>query len=126
MERLQCRQMGQWIGVVLSVVCGIGLVSNPSQAQYAGSSQSLTTTDRETEEINSFLNGTGDGSAGSLFSVINRLQQLSGGMSASDFAAEQDENINSAVQDFRKKQQEKLRNQSTPVAPQSAPTSPTP
>jgi hypothetical protein len=121
----QGKQMGLWIGAV-GIFCALGLMSSPSQAQYAGSSQTFSTTDRETEEINSFLNGTGDGSAGSLFSVINRLQQLSGGMSGADFAAEQDENINSAVQDFRKKQLDKLRNQTTPSAPQDVPLSPTP
>lgn len=126
MGRFQSKQMGLRIGIAVGILCGVGLVSNPSQAQYAGSSPSFSTNDRETEEINSFLNGTGDGSAGSLFSVINRLQQLSGGMSGADFAAEQDENINSAVQDFRKKQQDKLRNQSAPSVPQDAPLAPAP
>jgi hypothetical protein len=126
MGRFQGKQMGLRIGVAVGIFCGVGLVSSPSHAQYAGSSQTFSTTDRETEEINNFLNGTGDGSAGSLFSVINRLQQLSGGMSGADFAAEQDETINSAVQDFRKKQQEKLRNQNPPSAPQGAPLTPAP
>ena len=126
MGRFQNKQIGLSIGITAGLLFGMGLASSPSQAQYSGSSQSLSPNDRETEEINSFLNGTGDGSAGSLFSVINRLQQLSGGMSGADFAAEQDENINSAVQDFRKKQQEKLRNQSTPAAPQTAPVAPAP
>jgi hypothetical protein len=126
MGRFQSKQMGLRIGVAVGILCGMGLISSPSQAQYSGSSPTFSTTDRETEEINNFLTGTGDSSAGSLFSVINRLQQLSGGISGADFAAEQNENINSAVQDFRKKQQDKLRNQSTPSASPDAPLSPAP
>jgi hypothetical protein len=125
MEHFQAKLVGKGISVVAGVLLGMGLLSAPSHAQYAGSSQTFSTTDRETEEINGFLNGTGD-SAGSLFSVINRLQQLSGGVSGADFAAEQNENLNTAVQDFRKKQQEKLQNQGAPAGPQSTPSSPAP
>lgn len=114
---------GSRIAIALGIGVGLTVISLPSQAQLSGtSSSSLSPNDRETEEINNFLNGTGDGSAGSLFSVINRLQSLSG-RSGQDFADEQDENINSAVQDFRKKQQEKLQNQGSSLTPQNTPGS---
>jgi hypothetical protein len=114
------------VAIALGLGLGISLINLPSYAQYAGtSSSSLSPNDRETEELNSFLNGSSDGSAGSLFSVINRLQSLSG-RTGQDFAEEQNENLNSAVQDFRKKQQEKLQNQGSPLTPQPVPGSTTP
>lgn len=56
------------------------------------------------QDINNLFNNR-DQSASSLFGLINRIQLLNG-RSPGDFAAEQDENFQSAVSDFRKKQQQ--------------------
>jgi hypothetical protein len=77
-----------------------------------------------TQELNDIWSGNSGQGGSSLYSLINKLQ-LSGGRSASDFSAEQNEGFQSAVSDFRKKQQEKLQVSPTPTAPaQSAPTVP--
>ncbi|NJM75024.1 MAG: hypothetical protein HC852_03625 [Acaryochloridaceae cyanobacterium RU_4_10] len=67
-----------------------------------------------TQELNDIWNGNSGQGTSSLYSLINKLQ-LSGGRSASDFSAEQDEGFQSALSDFRKKQQEKL--QTSPATP---------
>lgn len=75
-----------------------------------------------TQELNDIWSGNSGQGTSSLYSLINKLQ-LSGGRSASDFSAEQNEGFQSAVSDFRKKQQEKL--QASPPPPtQSVPTVP--
>jgi hypothetical protein len=75
-----------------------------------------------TQELNDIWSGNSGQGTSSLYSLINKLQ-LSGGRSASDFSAEQNEGFQSAVSDFRKKQQEKLQASPTEIAP-SAPTVP--
>jgi hypothetical protein len=75
-----------------------------------------------TQELNDIWNGNSGQGTSSLYSLINKLQ-LSGGRSASDFSADQNEEFQSAVSDFHKKQQEKLK--AAPATPtQSAPTVP--
>jgi hypothetical protein len=75
-----------------------------------------------TQELNDIWNGNSGQGTSSLYSLINKLQ-LSGGRSASDFSADQNEEFQSAVSDFHKKQQEKLK--ASPTTPtQSAPTVP--
>jgi hypothetical protein len=75
-----------------------------------------------TQELNDIWNGNSGQGTSSLYSLINKLQ-LSGGQSASDFSAAQNEGFQSAVSDFHKKQQEKLK--ASPTTPtQSAPTVP--
>ncbi|WP_404788607.1 hypothetical protein [Altericista sp. CCNU0014] len=61
-----------------------------------------------------------DQSASSLFGLINKIQLLNG-RNPNDFAAEQDENFQSAVSEFRQKQQQKTQ---SPVAPSSPISSP--
>jgi hypothetical protein len=74
------------------------------------------------QELNDIWNGNSGQGTSSLYSLINKLQ-LSGGRSASDFSADQNEEFQSAVSDFHKKQQEKLK--ASPTTPtQSAPTVP--
>jgi hypothetical protein len=72
------------------------------------------------QDINNTLNGSGD--ITSLFGLMNRLQQLDG-RSSSEFATEQNEGFKSAVDEFHKKQQQKL--QSAPQQPKTIST-PTP
>jgi hypothetical protein len=77
-----------------------------------------------TQELNDIWNGNSGQGTSSLYSLINKLQ-LSGGQSAGDFSAGQNEGFQSAVSDFHKKQQEKLK--AAPTTPtQSAPTAPVP
>ena len=72
------------------------------------------------QDINNTLNGSGD--ITSLFGLMNRLQQLDG-RSSREFATEQNEGFKSAVDEFHKKQQQKL--QSAPQQPKTIST-PTP
>lgn len=66
---------------------------------------------------------TNRGGTGSLLNLLNRLQQVNG-RSNSEFAEDQDDNFNSAVDAFRKKQQQQLGNPSSSTL-ESGDTSPT-
>lgn len=57
-------------------------------------------------DINDIFSGSGQSSS-SIFSLINRIQ-LMNGRSYSDFKAEQNEGFQSAVDEFRQKQQQKI------------------
>jgi hypothetical protein len=93
--------------------------SAPLLAQTANPfPQNDTSSDQETG--NPFSNA-GQDSASSLYGLINRLQLLNGRSSA-DFAAEQNEGFQSAVDEFRQKQQQKTQSPSTPAVQQPAPS----
>jgi hypothetical protein len=62
-----------------------------------------------------------DQSASSLFGLINKIQLLNG-RNPNDFAAEQDENFQSALSEFRQKQQQKTQSPVAPSAPRSSPS----
>jgi hypothetical protein len=69
---------------------------------------------------NPFSNSGQDASS-SLYGLINRLQLLNS-RSPSEFAAEQNEGFQSAVDEFRQKQQQKVQNPSAPAVQQPAPS----
>jgi hypothetical protein len=62
-----------------------------------------------------------DQSASSLFGLINKIQLLNG-RNPNDFAAEQDENFQSAVSEFRQKQQQKNQSPAAPSPQLSSPS----
>lgn len=101
-----------------SILALVGVQGLPVLAQTAP----IGSTPDPNQDIDNVFNNR-DSSAGSLYSIINRLQLLNG-RSPADFAAEQDENFNSAVSDFRKKQQQQLQAPVTP--PTVSPVKPTP
>jgi hypothetical protein len=69
------------------------------------------------DDLNNLWNGREGDSGASMYSLINRLQMM-GGRSSGEFAEEQDENFNTALDEFRKKQQEQLQTSPTqPVTP---------
>lgn len=87
-------------GIIVTLVCGAA----PLRAQYTNP---LVGTDPAGgNDLNDIWNNR-DASSSSLYTLINRLQLLNG-RSMSDFNADQDENFNSALKDFRQKQQEQL------------------
>ena len=96
------------------LACGtvaiVGITHSPALADPANPyPDSNADTNRD---VNNALNGSGG--ITSLFGLMNRLQQLDG-RSSSEFATEQNEGFNSAVNEFHKKQQEKL--QGAPQSP---------
>ncbi len=110
------------------VCCGVAAILSwnavPLRAQSTSGSDL-----NGTQELNDIFNGNSEQGAASVFSLLNRIQLLNG-RSSSDFAAEQQEGFQSAVDDFHKKQKEKLgtpnvspqKNTSpVPVAPSSKP-----
>jgi hypothetical protein len=72
-------------------------------------------------EISNPFSSSGQDSSSSLYGLINRLQLLNGRSSA-DFAAEQNEGFQSAVDEFRQKQQQKIQTPSTPAVQQPVPS----
>jgi hypothetical protein len=77
-------------------------------------------TSGDQESGNPFSN-SGQDSATSLYGLINRLQ-LMNSRSSADFAAEQNEGFQSAVDEFRQKQQQKIQSPSTPAVQQPVPS----
>jgi hypothetical protein len=76
------------------------------------------------QDFNDAFNNSGQG-ATSVYGLINRLQLLNG-RSGADFAAEQNEGFQSAVEEFRQKQKQKVQSPATPtpsqpIAPLPAP-----
>jgi hypothetical protein len=97
---------------LLLLSCGafavLGINAAPMLAQT--SAAPLTGTQGADQDINNIFSNR-DQAATSLFGLINKIQLLNG-RNPNDFAAEQDENFQSAVSDFRKKQQSQ-----SPVVP---------
>jgi hypothetical protein len=110
---------------VSCITCGaiamFGTGTAPVLAQTANPyPQNSITNDQENS--NPFSN-SGQDSATSLYGLINRLQ-LNSGRSSADFAAEQNEGFQSAVDEFRQKQNQKIQSPSAPTLQQSKPATP--
>lgn len=97
------------LGVSIAATLGH---SRPLLAQSAGTLNDPNAND----DLNNVWNGRGADNAASIYSLINKLQTF-GGRSTGQFAEEQEENFNTAVDEFRKKQQEQL--QTSPAQPAS-------
>jgi hypothetical protein len=95
------------LGVSITATLGSG---TPLLAQSAATLADPNAND----DLNNLWSGRDGDSAASMYSLINKLQSLSG-RSAGEFAEEQDENFNAALDEFRKKQQEQL--QTSPAQP---------
>lgn len=92
--------------VAVSVGFLTGLGSLPAVAQSSQPSEPLQ--DLKAEDPNDPSQVLSDRAGpGSLFNLLNRLQQVNG-RSSGEFAEEQSTNFDSAVDAFRKKQQEQL------------------
>jgi hypothetical protein len=101
------------------LACGIAVVVGANAAPLLAQSTTtpLGSESNPDQDINNLFSNRDQG-ATSLFGLINRIQLLNG-RSSGDFAAEQDENFQSAVSDFRKKQQQTP----SPATPATPPTS---
>jgi len=109
----------RWIVAGTTLLLGTQvLMSQPVTAQTA---QDLEQANQDFNDV--FSGGEGNGS-GSLLNLLNRMQLLNG-RSPGEFAAEQNESLNSEFERFRQEQQEKLGAPGTtpaaPAAPQPAP-----
>ncbi len=91
----------------------LGVNAAPMLAQT--SAEPLSGTQGADQDINNIFSNRDQG-ASSLFGLINKIQLLNG-RNPNDFAAEQDENFQSAVSDFRKKQQQQSQSPAVPTAP---------
>lgn len=90
----------------------LGINAAPILAQT--SAAPLSGTQSADQDLNNIFSNRDQG-ASSLFGLINKIQLLNG-RNPNDFAAEQDENFQSAVSDFRKKQQQ-TQSPAAPTAP---------
>jgi hypothetical protein len=106
---------------ILVGLTGLGTVSvqgvsaqSASSLQPSSSQQPLQIFRQEdpNDPSNLFTNRA---STTSLLNLINQLQLLNG-RTSSEFAAEQDENFNAAVEAFRQKQQRELQTKPAPAA----------
>ncbi len=111
MERLI--QMRNFLLLGWGLAAVLGISSAPMLAQTTASP--LDGTQSADQDLNNIFSNR-DQSATSLFGLINKIQLLNG-RNPNDFAAEQDENFQSAVSDFRKKQQEKIQSPAVPPSP---------
>jgi hypothetical protein len=111
---------------VSCLACGaiaiLGASTTPLRAQTANPFPQSN--DNSGQELNDVFNNSGQG-ATSVYGLINRLQLLNG-RSTADFAAEQDEGFQSAVEEFRQKQKQKVQSPLTPTPPQPVAPLPTP
>jgi hypothetical protein len=110
---------------VSCIVCGVialfGGSAAPLRADTANPFPKNSTTNDQ-ENNNPFSNSGQDASS-SLYGLINRLQLLNS-RSPSDFAAEQNEGFQSAVDEFRQKQKQKIQSPSAPTLQQPKPATP--
>jgi hypothetical protein len=119
MERLTKAWKVSCIAYGAIAVVGTGVA--PLLAQTANPyPQNSTTNDQENN--NPFSN-SGQDATSSLYGLINRLQLLNS-RSPSDFAAEQNEGFQSAVDEFHQKQKQKLQNSATPAPQTPQPATP--
>jgi hypothetical protein len=117
MERLI--QMRKFLLLSCGLAAVLGINAAPILAQTTASP--LDGTQSADQDLNNIFSNRDQG-ASSLFGLINKIQLLNG-RNPNDFAAEQDENFQSAVSDFRKKQQQKVQ---APVSPAPALSTPSP
>jgi hypothetical protein len=97
------------------LVAILGTQTSPLLAQ---NTTSLGSDPNANQDLNNVFSNR-DQSASSLFGLINKIQLLNG-RNPNDFAAEQNENFQDALTDYRKKQQQI---QAAPVSPVPAPAS---
>jgi len=107
--------------IVLGTTLFLGTQVLMSQPGTAQSAQDLEQANQDFNDV--FSGGEGNGS-GSFPNLLNRIQLLNG-RSPGEFAAEQNESLNSEFERFRQEQQKKLGTPGTtpaaPAAPQPAP-----
>lgn len=113
-------QMRKFLLLGCGVAALLGVNAAPTLAQTSASP--LGGTQSADQDLNNIFSNRDQG-ASSLFGLINKIQLLNG-RNPNDFAAEQDENFQSAVSDFRKKQQEKI--QTPAVSPSPVISAPSP
>lgn len=112
------------ISLQLCTAATIGILtclgSLPTAAQSSQPSDPLQDLQRQDDANDPNQVFTNRGGTGSLLNLMNRLQQVNS-RSDSEFAEDQSTSFDSAVDGFRKKQQEQLGNPA-PVAPKSTDT----
>ncbi|MGF1603607.1 MAG: hypothetical protein ACFCU8_16605 [Thermosynechococcaceae cyanobacterium] len=100
--------------VSFALICGLGVMlmgtnakaQTASDLQNSSSQGAITTFEREDDPNNLNNVFSPDRASGtSLLNLLNRIQQVNG-RSSQEFANDQNENFNDAVEEFRKKQQE--------------------
>jgi hypothetical protein len=116
MERLV--QPWKLLFVVCGAVVALGAGASALKAETANPFPTNGNTNSN-QDLNNVFNNSGDSS--SLYGLINRLQ-LMNGRSSGDFAAEQNEGFQSAVDEYRKKQQQQQLQGPTPQKPATAPS----
>lgn len=106
-----------WLGLGAAIL----LVVQPAFCRSAAA-QTAEDLQQSNQDLSDFANGSEDAGGASLLNLINQLQLLNG-RSSGEFAQDQDESFNSAIQEFHNKQRLQLESQTPrPVTP-AQPTS---
>jgi hypothetical protein len=101
-----------WMGIGATMF----LVTQRTLAQTVTSSPLEDFQQNNPNDLSSVLNNNSGVGGASLMNLINRIQ-LQGGRSSGEFAAEQQENLNSAAAEFRDKQRQQIQPQVQPIVP---------
>jgi hypothetical protein len=109
---------GYRLAAALGLVCAT-FTAAPGMAQTVSNPiQDLQTGGNSSGDLGNILNGSNGTGAGSIMNLMNRLQSIDG-RSVEEISADQRENINSAAEAFRQRQQQRLEAQ--PSAPSAVP-----
>jgi hypothetical protein len=108
--------------LVLSTVAGISVSLLLPQPSWAQTTNVNPLEDLNSEQSSDPFSRTNEDNSFGIFDLIHRAN-LGSGRSIDDYTSEQDQSLNTAAAEFRKKQQERLRvqQQATPTNPVTTP-----
>jgi hypothetical protein len=116
------KQPKSFISLVLSTVAGISLSLLLPQTSWAQTTSVNPLEDLNSEQSSDPFSRTNEANSFGLFDLIHRAN-LGSGPNVEEYSSQQDESLNTAAAEFRKKQQERLRvqQQATPINPVTTP-----
>ena len=116
------KQPKSLISLVLSTVAGISVSLLLPQPRWAQTTSVNPLEDLNSEQSSDPFSRTNEDNSFGIFDLIHRAN-LGSGRSIDDYTSEQDQSLNTAAAEFRKKQQERLRvqQQATPTNPVTTP-----
>lgn len=106
-----------WLGLGVAILLVV-----PSTLCRSAAAQTAQDLQQSNQDLSDFANGTNDTGGSSLLNLLNQIQLLNGRTSG-EFAQDQDENFDAAIQEFHNKRRQQLESQTPrPVTP-AQPTS---
>lgn len=105
----------------LGTVAGISLASFlMPQITWAQTTDVNPLQDLNPEQNKDPFSNSSEGNSFSMFNIIHRAN-LGGSLNIDDYSAEQNESLNNAAAEFRKKQLQRMQQQATPINPVPTP-----